>query len=52
MITSFILFIVGLAKRSGAKTDDERKTSTGFIVGSVVPGSIAAIYFIFGPSLK
>jgi len=49
-IIGLILLIVGFAKKSGAKTDDEIKTSTGLIAaGSVVAGTVAIIYaIIFG----
>ena len=41
-IIGLILLITGLAKKSGAKTDDEIKTSVGLIAaGSVVVAVIA-----------
>ena len=49
-IIGLILLIVGFAKKSGAKTDDEIKTSVGLIAaGSVMAGTVAIIYaIIFG----
>ncbi len=46
-IVGVILLITGFAKKSGAKTDDEIKTSVGLIAaGSVTAGTVAIIYAI------